>query len=554
MARTAKRYEEKTALEQKVLYRAGIYVRLSSDRKEEWREKSSSPEAQIITCKEYAIKESIEVIEVYEDYEYSGTNFERPAYQQMMMDIRNGKINCIIIRDLSRLGREHLEMGRLIDKVFPFLGVRFISVVDKLDTKQEVDSNKSFEVMLKNIINDMYAKDISAKIISSKHNRARQGFFIGSVPPYGYKIEKTKLGQRLIIDENTAPIVREIFQLAADGMSQYKITLQLNRRKITTAMTYYKTGRMEQKQTDPQWCNGTIGKLLRNETYTGTLIQGKRRQNLAREEKRYYTASEEWIVCENCHEPIISKKLFDTVQIERKKRKENYYFSYPQHGLNKNPENRYKGLIFSKETGKELYRRYRIHGKNRDEIRYIFMSENYDGALNKGKNIYILEQDLDTIVKESLMDITKKIISKKAFVLRTSERFRKRRAEIERQVQQLYDNLERSKARNQRLYERYSLGTIDKEQYLLNRENEQGQLSTYKSEIARLEVNIELLNSKEEEAILWIKSLFKVDAQLMMDKELLSSLIERIDVNSKDEINIQFTFTIDELFGGESHE
>ncbi|WP_300283601.1 recombinase family protein, partial [Peptacetobacter sp.] len=123
MARTSKRYaNKKDTQEQKVFYKAGIYARLSSDRKEEWRTKSSSIETQILCCKEYVLKENIKVVHSYIYYEYSGTNFERPQFQEMMQDIRDRKINCIIIRDLSRLGREYLEMGRLIDKVFPFLG------------------------------------------------------------------------------------------------------------------------------------------------------------------------------------------------------------------------------------------------------------------------------------------------------------------------------------------------------------------------------------------------------------------------------------------------
>ena len=181
MARTSKRYIRKSEEQtQKVFYKAGIYTRLSSERKEEWREKSSSIETQVLCCKEYALKENIKVVNIYTDYEYSGTNFERPQFQEMMQDIRERRINCIIIRDLSRLGREYLEMGRLIDKVFPFLGVRFISVNDKVDTVKDLDSKKSFEITLKNIVNDMYAKDISVKIKTSKHNRARNGYWFCS--------------------------------------------------------------------------------------------------------------------------------------------------------------------------------------------------------------------------------------------------------------------------------------------------------------------------------------------------------------------------------------
>ena len=269
MARTSKRYAANNDEQaKKIFYKAGIYTRLSSERKEQWREKSSSIETQILCCKEYALKENIKVLNTYTDYEYSGTNFERPGFQEMMRDIKERKINCIIIRDLSRLGREYLEMGRLIDKVFPFLGVRFISVDDKVDTVKDLDFKKSFEVTLKNIVNDMYAKDISVKIKTSKHNRARNGYFIGSVPPFGYKVVKLKEGQKLEVDENVSFIVKEIFKLSLEGKSQYDVTKYLNKKGYTTAMTYYKTGRLYREEGDFEWNVGTVSKLLTNVVYT----------------------------------------------------------------------------------------------------------------------------------------------------------------------------------------------------------------------------------------------------------------------------------------------
>ena len=144
-----------------------------------------------------------------------------------MRDIKERKINCIIIRDLSKLGREYLEMGRLIDKVFPFLGVRFISVDDKVDTVKDLDFKKSFEATLKNIVNDMYAKDISIKIKTSKHNKARSGYFIGSVLLFGYRVVKLKEEQKLEVDENVSFIVKEMFKLSSEGKSQYDVTKYL---------------------------------------------------------------------------------------------------------------------------------------------------------------------------------------------------------------------------------------------------------------------------------------------------------------------------------------
>ena len=281
----------------------------------------------------------------------------------MMADIKSRRINCIIIRDLSRLGREYLEMGRLIDKVFSFLGVRFISVSDKVDTIKEIDSKKSFEVTLKNIINDMYAKDISVKIKTSKHNRSRNGYLIGSVPPFGYKVLKLKEGQKLEVDENVSHIIKEIFKLSLEGKSQYDVTKYLNEKGYTTAMTYYKTGRLYREGGDYEWYVGTVSKLLTNVVYTGTLVQGVKQQNLAKGVKQHFVDEEDYIVVPNAHEAIISKEDYEELQRIRKERKANHYFSYSTHDFEREYENRLKHVVINNETGKSLFRRTRIYGK-----------------------------------------------------------------------------------------------------------------------------------------------------------------------------------------------
>ena len=235
MARISRRNLIKTE-EAKVVssFRAGIYTRLSQERTEEWRNKSSSIETQIEICQEYANRENMNLVKVYTDYEYSGTNFDRPGYIEMMDDVRSGLINCIIIRDLSRLGREHLEMGRLVDKVFPFLGVRFISVVDKIDTERGIDAKLSFEMLIKNLINDMYAKDIGYKVKTSKRLNAKQGFFIGSTPPFGYKVVEKDGGRKLEPDEVSKKIIERIFTRYVAGENTFKIAKELNEDNIST--------------------------------------------------------------------------------------------------------------------------------------------------------------------------------------------------------------------------------------------------------------------------------------------------------------------------------
>ena len=556
MARTSKRYiEKKSEKTERKVFKAGIYTRLSNERTEEWREKSYSIETQILSCKEYALKENIDVLEVYTDYEYSGTNFERPSFQNMMQDIRDRRINCIIIRDLSRLGREYLEMGRLIDKVFPFLGVRFISVNDKLDTVKETDSKKSFEVTLKNIINDMYAKDISVKIKTSKHNRARNGYFIGSVPPYGYKIKKTKEGQKLVIDENVRFIVEEMFDLTLQGKSQYEVAKHFNEKGYAPGMIYYKTGRIYREDDDPEWNKGTISKMLTNPAYTGTLVQGVKQQNLAKGIKQHFVDESQYIICENAHEAIISKEVHERILRERQERKKNHVFSSPMHNFeNRDYDNRFKGLVINNNTGKELNRRTRIYGKNKDRLYYSFQNERFSGSIKPEKSVFIMERDLDQAISDKISEFIMKTTSKTKFVNRIKARFNKAIVTCKKDI----ENLKRKNLNEeniiQKAYEEYSLGKIDRDEYLLRREIAQSHMSTFDNEISAIEVNISKLKKERSKSTKWINDLYASKNLEKLPGDLIHSLIEKIIVYDKHEFEIVFKFNIDNLVGGTGDE
>ncbi|HEO3513664.1 TPA: recombinase family protein [Streptococcus agalactiae] len=556
MARTSKRYiEKKSEKTERKVFKAGIYTRLSNERTEEWREKSYSIETQILSCKEYALKENIDVLEVYTDYEYSGTNFERPSFQNMMQDIRDRRINCIIIRDLSRLGREYLEMGRLIDKVFPFLGVRFISVNDKLDTVKETDSKKSFEVTLKNIINDMYAKDISVKIKTSKHNRARNGYFIGSVPPYGYKIKKSKQGQKLVIDENVRFIVEEMFDLTLQGKSQYEVAKHFNEKGYAPGMIYYKTGRIYREDDDPEWNKGTISKMLTNPAYTGTLVQGVKQQNLAKGIKQHFVDESQYIICENAHEPIISKEVHERILQERRERKKNHVFSSPMHNFeNRDYDNRFKGLVINNNTGKELNRRTRIYGKNKDRLYYSFQNERFSGSIKPEKSVFIMERDLDQAISDKISEFIMKTTSKTKFINRIKARFNKAIDNFKNDI----ENLKRKNLNEeniiQKAYEEYSLGKIDRDEYLLKREIAQSHMATFDNEISAIEVNISKLKKERLKSTKWINDLYASKNLEKLPGDLIHSLIEKIIVYDKHEFEIVFKFNIDNLVGGTDDE
>ncbi|HEN2272771.1 TPA: recombinase family protein [Streptococcus agalactiae] len=551
MARTSKRYIRKSEEQtQKVFYKAGIYTRLSSERKEEWREKSSSIETQVLCCKEYALKENIKVVNIYTDYEYSGTNFERPQFQEMMQDIRERRINCIIIRDLSRLGREYLEMGRLIDKVFPFLGVRFISVNDKVDTVKDLDSKKSFEVTLKNIVNDMYAKDISVKIKTSKHNRARNGYFIGSVPPYGYKVVKLKEGQKLEVDENVRFIVEEMFRLTLEGKSQYEVAKHFNTMGYATGMVYYKTGRIYRQDGDPQWNKGTISKMLTNRAYTGTLVQGVKQQNLAKGMKQQYVDKSQHIIYENAHEPIISKEDFEKVLQRRADRLKNNAFGAEMHNFERDYENRYKGLIFNNATGKELYRRTRIYGINHDRLYYSFQNDTFTGKIDNEVRVFIMERDLDKAMSEKVAEFITKATSKAKLIERVSTRFSESIGKLNEDISKLKTKTQKEELLIQKAYEEYSLGKIDREVYSLKREIALSHIATINNEVISIEKVVKDLERDKRISIKWIKDVFSAKKDEKLPADLIHSLVEKIIVHGNHNFEIIFKFSMDSLMGG----
>ena len=547
MARTSRRFEEKKEISgNRTQYRAGIYTRLSNERTESWRDKSSSIETQTLSCKEYALKENIQVVEVYTDYEYSGTNFNRPEFQNMMQAIRERKINCIIIKDLSRLGREYLEMGRLIDKVFPFLGVRFISVNDNLDTIKEMDSKKSFEVTIKNIINDMYAKDISVKIKSTKISRAKNGYFIGSVPPYGYKVIKEEGGQRLEVDEKVRFIVEEMFSLTLDGKSQLEVAKYLNEQEYTTPMTYYRTGRVFRKDGDPQWHVGSLAKMLTNQSYAGDMVQGIRSQFLAEGKARKHTDKKDRIVVLNTHEPIISREDFEKVQIGRKKRHEESVFSSKEHNIKREPENRFQGLVFSFD-GEELYRRYRFTSHKIRQLQYLYRNERFNGSIDQKESLFIMEADLDKRIASDISKAIQSITNKTSFSNRIRLKYDQVLEEGNRKLSEYDDLIQKEEITLQKSYENYSLGEIDRNTYLLERDITQGRIETIEREKQAQEIKISNLKKDKRKALSWIKDIFSAKGLEKLPAELIASLVEKVIVYAKHEFEVVYKFNMESL-------
>ena len=301
-------------------YLCGGYLRLSKEDDDIAKSEtlqSNSIENQKEYIEDYLqSKPEIRVVDFYIDDGYSGVNFDRPDFQKMLQDIKDKKINCVIVKDLSRLGRNYIEVGKYIERLFPFLGVRFIAINDNFDSADDAALSNNIIVPFKNLINDAYCRDISIKIRSHLEVKRKRGEFIGAFPVYGYMRGEDK--NKLIVDPCAAEIVKEIFAMKMEGMSQQAIADELNRLGVLSPAEYkkeqgsgYKT--VFQTHSRAKWTAVAVLRVLTNEVYMGTLIQGKESTPNYKVRVREKKPKEEWIRVENAHEAIISRTDFELI-------------------------------------------------------------------------------------------------------------------------------------------------------------------------------------------------------------------------------------------------
>ena len=294
----------------KEFYKAGAYIRLSREDGNKFEE-SNSIKNQRELIKEFIDKQDdITIYEYYSDDGMTGTNFDRPGFQKMIKDLYDKKIDCIIVKDLSRFGRNYIEVGRYIDYIFPSLSTRFISIVDNIDNVKNPESLESVVVPFKNLMNDEYCRDISRKIKKVKEIQRLNGEVTNNAAPYGYKIVKRKY----VIDEDVKDIVTSIFDMYLSGESTTQIAFKLNEEKVDTPKTYSnkKNGRESDKQY--YWSSSLITAMLSNRVYCGDLVQGKTTTLSHKVKVSVAVPKEQWVITENAHEPIIDKVTFDQVQ------------------------------------------------------------------------------------------------------------------------------------------------------------------------------------------------------------------------------------------------
>ena len=565
MARTKNRFNamsaEKTMAPDVIVpekkYKVALYARLSVERVSI---PGNSIESQLDIMKAFLLNHSeFQEYYVYMDNGYSGTNFDRPEFKRMMDDVRNGKINCICVKDLSRFGRDYVEMGNYIETIFPFMGVRFISVNDHFDTEQDYNENKSLEIALKNLINDMYAKDISKRLVVTRQHEMERGKFTGSNAPYGYKVNEADSMRRFVVDGPAATVVRKIFSMALEGKSLRKISIYLQSENFSIPAQYLKARHLYQENGDEKkiWHIGTLSNILKNQAYIGNLVQGKRKARLCDNEKRHFTDEDEWIICENSHEPIISREIFNKVRglYEKKVKDSPFSSERGKHILIKG--NKYAGLIYCGNCGKKLeFLSSMVDKRGKLNRKYYFQCcNNFDASkVAVSCHVRITEDKLDEIVYEIIKKQVKMFTDKKEIISVAENALKQDMKQLNEKIKELKSQIEKEEYAVSRKYEEYVTGEISSKEFTKVQARAKQQIDSLNDKIVDME-NDRIKRKKQlEEKLAILKSLYRVNGKKSLDKSMLHILIQKIEIMPDSEIKIVFYFEnpLHDVVGGES--
>lgn len=516
-------------------YHAAIYVRLSKEDGD--KDESDSIINQKDLIRHYlSDKPDILACEEYVDDGYSGVNFERPNFIRMMQAVNSGQINCIVVKDLSRFGRNFIETGRYIDQIFPALGIRFIAINDRFDSIHGRTSSDRILVPFKNLINDAYCRDISIKIRSQLETKRKKGDFIGSFAVYGYRKDPDDR-HRLLIDDYAAGVVRDIFKWKLEGISQQRIADRLNERGELSPMDYkrfcginYQSG--FQINTKSKWAAVTIGRILKNEYYIGTLVQGKKTTPNHKVKKTIQKPCEEWIRVENNHVPIIEREDFYAVQ------------RLLQQDMRVSPHVEavylFSGLIFCGDCGQNMVRNsvrrngksyiYYMCGNNR--VNHTCSSHRISNTLLEESIFLSLKQHIGNVLNiERILKYMETRPLRKEKLQKTDTQLNKKSEEISR-----YQRLKKS------LYESMLDGLIDKSEYLELKNVYNQKIQEAQEAEKKLKQEIEHLLNNRSTNREWIEKFKKHQNITALTRHMVVTLIDRIDIYEGCRIKIHFQY------------
>lgn len=529
------------------IYKTGAYVRLSV--LDGHKESSDSIENQEAMLRAYIANDpSLSLHCVYTDNGETGVNFVRDDFERLLDDIRIGNVDCVIVKDLSRFGRNYIEAGEYLEKVFPFMGVRFISINDGYDSL-DPSTLDSLTIHLKNLVNDIYARDISQKICPVLRGKQERGEFIGAWAAYGY-LKDPKDKHRLIVDEETAPIVRDIFRWRLSGMSYQNIARELNRRDIPSPSRYrFETGMVKDKRfANTVWKIAVIKSMLSNEVYLGHMVQGRKQAALWKGQEQTYIPKEQWIVVKDTHEAIVADSLFSSVHQLNEQMTSAYYEKQTRFAEVVNTENILKGLVCCGDCGTNLVR-YKNVRENKHKIPkfhvwYSYICPVHATDADRCSFISIPETELlETVfgvIQSQLMtalDMEKLIQStaNQSTVLSQKQKIKQR-------IEQTRGQLDRVARLRESLCDDYLDRLMDEKDYLYaqNRYKEQeAELAALLSELSAQEQSI--IETRTEENP-WLRTLLPFREDLALTRKMALELVDQIIVHSKTSLTVNLRF------------
>ena len=529
-------------------FSTAIYVRLSIENSGK-DDDGDSIANQISFCKAYLAEHTdLKLYDIYEDNGEKGTNFDRPAFKRMMDDIRGGKVKCVLVKDLSRFGRDYIEAGEYLEKIFPFMGIRFISITDGYDSLTCDDAESALMIPLKNMINDVYAKDISRKIITSFRARQEKGEFLPAFAPYGY-VKSKEVAYRYEVDQETAPYVRMIFEWKAEGVSHNEICKRLNdmgavtpaRRKVDLGIW------RAEKYKHTVWHGRTIIDIMKNPTYTGCIVYGRIPKSLYEGIKMHRAPEEEWRYVPDAHEPIISQELFDKVQKMFADRAEKFKAKVDENApLRELVTNHFKGKIYCGDCGKRMRfvkptdKRYPVDQDHavyvcggyldsgysrcsRHSIRYPVVADAVLAAINMQLELALKQEQLIRQMRGSVKE--KNLIDKYVG-----------------QINYLSQELKKTNSKREALFENFAEGILDEAEYQFAKKKYdeeakeiEKKLTVEKAKKVQLDDILSLSNE-------WLVAIYKAENITEIDAGLVKHLVSSVKIFENNRVEVELNF------------
>ena len=534
MARKSRKQTEAPMPVPSLYVYVALYIRLSV---EDNKKRGCSVENQKLVLNDYlADKPDFVVYDTYIDNGLTGTNFHRPGFQQMLSDIEAGHINCVIVKGLSRLGRNSIDTGYYIEQYFYAHNVRFIAVTDQFDTSDPGNLHGGIMLPLKNMINEAYSLDIGRKIKAQARQAMKDGDYIGGRAPYGYRKDPDNC-HKLLIDEETAPVVKQIFDWAYERVALNRIVRNLNEMGIAAPSHYKKsTGEI----TSPgligsgKWQTRTVMKILESEVYTGDLVQGKTKTVDHRQVK---ADDDNLIIARHTHEPIISHELFTAVQEYRKQVCEE------SRAKPKSPytPNIFKGKVFCADCGRSLHRQ-RAERKKGPDIYWFHCLTNSRVAKDTCKGVMMQETELIATVTAILEKELSVALGMSLPLFQLEARQKQKKDGLKSQMSAKRQDIEKQRRLIRGLYENFVQGILTSEEYFELKAGYEESITVLSGDIEALEKGMDALDDQLVRYRAMEKDAKSLAQDHVLTAELIERLIERIEIDHERNIRVFFRF------------